>query len=204
MTLYFYLCRLMYNLKQSTISRSICKIFKLFKSEISKQNVFSIADNTTISNNVRFEGACKECLKIGNFVTIGSCAILECWKNYKGYNYHPTISIGDYSSIGEYSHISAIDNVTIGNGVLTGRFVYISDNNHGGSSIEELQKRPSERILTSKGPVVIKNNVWIGDKVSILSGVTIGEGAIIAANAVVTKDVESYSIVGGVPAKKIN
>lgn len=60
-----------------------------------------------------------------------------------------------------------------------------------------------KRELEIKGPVIIGDNVWIGDKVSILSGVTIGKGSVIACNAVVTKDVPSYSVVGGVPAKVI-
>lgn len=55
----------------------------------------------------------------------------------------------------------------------------------------------------SKGDIIIGDDVWIGSNVSILSGVRIGRGAVIGAGAVVTKDVEPYSIVGGVPAKKI-
>ena len=51
--------------------------------------------------------------------------------------------------------------------------------------------------------LIINKNVWVGDKVSILSGVTIGEGSIVAANAVVTKDVPAYSVVAGNPAKVI-
>ena len=53
------------------------------------------------------------------------------------------------------------------------------------------------------GGVVIEDNVWIGDKASILSGVTIGKGAIVACNAVVTKDVPPRSLVAGSPAKVI-
>ena len=51
--------------------------------------------------------------------------------------------------------------------------------------------------------MVIGNDVWIGDKATILPGVTIGDGAVVAANAVVTKDVPPYSIVGGNPARVI-
>ena len=57
------------------------------------------------------------------------------------------------------------------------------------------------RSVMSKGPVIIGNDVWIGDKATILPGVTIGDGAVIAANAVVTKDVPAYSVVAGNPAK---
>lgn len=66
---------------------------------------------------------------------------------------------------------------------------------------------PGDRIKENKnkikGPTMIGNDVWIGDHVIILSGVTIGDGACIAAGSVVAKDVESYAIVGGVPAKTI-
>lgn len=55
----------------------------------------------------------------------------------------------------------------------------------------------------SKGDIVIKDDVWIGHRAIILSGVTVGQGAVIAAGAVVTKDVPPYAIVGGVPAKVI-
>ena len=57
--------------------------------------------------------------------------------------------------------------------------------------------------MYSKGPVIIEENVWIGDKVTILPGVTVGQGAVIAANSVVSKDVPAFSVVGGIPAKVI-
>ena len=87
--------------------------------------------------------------------------------------------------------------------MLTGRYVYISDNSHGKNIESELNTPPSLRPLYAKGPVVIGNNVWIGESARILSGVTIGDGAIIGANAVVTHDVPSGAVVGGVPAKVI-
>jgi acetyltransferase-like isoleucine patch superfamily enzyme len=60
---------------------------------------------------------------------------------------------------------------------------------------------PNYRELFSKGAVYIGKNVWIGDKASIMPGVTIGEGCIVGANTVVTKDVPPYSVVVGSPAK---
>ena len=60
-----------------------------------------------------------------------------------------------------------------------------------------------DRILKSKGRITIQDNVWIGDNAVILSGVTIGEGAIVGANSVVTKDVPPFTVVGGVPARII-
>ena len=66
-----------------------------------------------------------------------------------------------------------------------------------------MAKRPLERNIVSKGEVNIGDNVWIGDKVTILPGVHIGDWAVIGANAVVVKDVRPYTVVGGNPAKII-
>lgn len=63
---------------------------------------------------------------------------------------------------------------------------------------------PISRPLTSKGEVRIGNNVWIGDKATVLPGVTIGDGAIVGTNAVVTSDVPAYSIAVGNPARIID
>jgi acetyltransferase-like isoleucine patch superfamily enzyme len=62
---------------------------------------------------------------------------------------------------------------------------------------------PTRRRSTFCAPIVIENNAWIGVGASVMPGVTIGEGAIVAANAVVTKDVAANTIVGGIPAKVI-
>ena len=64
-----------------------------------------------------------------------------------------------------------------------------------------MRRRPSLRKVESKGEVIIGDNVWIGDKCTILPNVHIGDGVIVAANSVVTKDVPPYSVVGGDPAK---
>ena len=82
-------------------------------------------------------------------------------------------------------------------------FSIITDNFHGSNTLAELVIPADERKLYSKGPVIIGNNVWTGRNVCIMPGITIGDGAIIGANAVVTKDVPANSIVGGVPAEII-
>lgn len=143
----------------------------------------------------------KDCISIGRGTQIDRNAILTAWKSYGDQKFSPSIFIGNNSYIGENSHISACESIKIGNGVLTGRYVYISDNSHGNGSLLQSSMPPIERPLYIKGPVVIEDNVWIGERVCILSGVHIGKGAIIAANAVVTKDVPANTIVGGVPAK---
>jgi acetyltransferase-like isoleucine patch superfamily enzyme len=142
-------------------------------------------------------------ISLGNRCAIGRRAVLTAWDTYKTSKYRPEILIGDNVNIGDDCHISAVDKIQIGNNVLTGKKILITDNSHGRFIKELLDIAPEERPVISKGPVIIEDNVWIGDKVSILPGVRIGKGSIIAANAVVTKNVASYSFVGGVPAKVI-
>ena len=144
-------------------------------------------------------------ISIGKNSIIGKYSHITAWASYKnGGNdkYNPTIIIGSNCHIGEYNHITSISNITIGNNVLTGRYVLITDHNHGDKT--DFNLPPKNRPLKTKGGVTIGNNVWIGDKVVILSGVTIGDGAIIGANSVVTKNVERQSIVAGIPARTIS
>ena len=85
--------------------------------------------------------------------------------------------------------------IYIGDDVLIGHNVVMATLNH--------EENPLNRANLIAAPINIGNKVWIGSNATILPGVTIGDGAIIAAGAVVTKDVEEYSIVAGVPAKFI-
>jgi virginiamycin A acetyltransferase len=110
----------------------------------------------------------------------------------KDWHQGSTLKIGDFCSIAE--------NVTI---LLGGNHPidWVSSFPFG-AIFEEFKDRCSEYPeKMSKGNVIIGNDVWIGLNSTILSGITIGDGAIIAANAVVTKNVEPYTIVGGNPAK---
>jgi lipopolysaccharide O-acetyltransferase len=113
--------------------------------------------------------------------------------------------IGNNVQLNDYVHIGAVNKVVIGDNVLIDSKVYISDHNHdnyNGLSQSSPDSDPSKRPIISK-PVVIEDNVWIGEQVSILPGVTIGKGSIIGANSVVTKNISAACIAIGVPAKAI-
>ncbi len=140
-------------------------------------------------------------ITIGEKVNFGDFCYLTTWPEYV--QEKPTLKIGSHCSFGGFNHITCTNKIVIGNNVLTGRWVTISDNNHGNTSYEMLQMHPTERPIISKGPVIIEDDVWIGDKATILAGVHIGKGAVIAANAVVTKDVPAYGVVAGYPARII-
>lgn len=140
-------------------------------------------------------------ISIGQNTIIGRNVCLQCWDKYKNESFYPELSIGHNSSIRDDGHITCCNKILIGNGVRIGPKVLITDNSHGASTRELLELNPIERPLFSKGPVIIEDNVWIGEKASIMPNVKIGKGAIVGANSVVTKDVSSYSIVGGNPAR---
>lgn len=145
----------------------------------------------------------------GKNITIGKCVLfsknitLSAWDNFHGQTFQPNILIGDNCSFGEGAHITSINSIEIGNGVLMGKNVTITDNSHGYCSKDEAEIPPIRRTLFSKGAVIIGDNVWIGDKVTVLPNVSIGEGCIIGANSVVTKDLPANSICAGNPCKII-
>lgn len=118
-------------------------------------------------------------------------------------NNNPQIIIGNGCLIRRGAHITATNKICIGDNLLTGTNIYITDNSHGNTDLEMLSIPPRDRIIISKGPVLIGNNVWLGNNVSIMPGVSIGDGAVIGANAVVTHDIPPYSVAVGLPAKVI-
>lgn len=162
-----------------------------------------VGNGVKIAKPCCLQGGGYKRISIGDYTDIQKSSVIGCWTKYGNQNFEPSITIGANCRIGEYNQISASNRITIGDGLLTGRFVYIGDNSHGGLSIEESQIPPSERKLFSKGDITIGNNVWIGDKVTILADVHIGDNVIVAANSVVTKDVPSNCIVAGMPAKVV-
>lgn len=107
------------------------------------------------------------------------------------------VVIGDHTRIG--IHNTIIGPVCIGNHVNLAQGITVSALNH---NFEDKNKRIDEQGITTK-PVMIGNDVWIGANAVVLPGVTIGKHCVVAAGAVVTKDVPDNSLVAGVPAKLI-
>lgn len=134
---------------------------------------------------------------------IGKDVVWEVYDKFLDQTFNPELTMGEGSSFGDGGHITCINKISIGKGVRIGRKVFITDNSHGASQRELLNIPANKRPMYSKGPVIIEDNVWIGEMVCIMPGVKIGEGAIIAANAVVTKDIPAYSVAAGIPAKVV-
>jgi maltose O-acetyltransferase len=119
----------------------------------------------------------------------------------KGSSFNWRCSLGDRSGIGIYSELNAVPGTTIqiGNDVNMGPEVIIYTQNHNFARLDI----PMNQQGFIKKSVVIGSDVWIGRRAIILPGVHVGNGVVIGANAVVTKDIPDYAVVGGVPAKVI-
>jgi lipopolysaccharide O-acetyltransferase len=115
------------------------------------------------------------------------------------------LRIGRNVNVSDWVHIGVIGEVVIGDGCLLGSKVLITDHGHG-SQVDlsaGSPDRPNARPLHSKGPVILEDNVWLGDAVVVLPGIRIGRNAIVGANSVVTRDIPSNTVWAGSPATQI-
>jgi lipopolysaccharide O-acetyltransferase len=136
---------------------------------------------------------------IGKGFTSGPGLILDVLNN------DAKLVIGNNVKLNHRCHIGVMKSVKIGNDVLFASNVFISDHTHGsysGNMQSNPFQPPNDREIVC-GDVEIGDRVWIGENVAVLLGVSIGESSIIGANSVVTKDIPSFSIAVGSPAKVI-
>ena len=112
-----------------------------------------------------------------------------------GYEVPSTLRVGENVFINACCHFQDHGGVVIGDDCQIGHNVVFATLNHGIA--------PEDRYHTYPAPIVLGKNVWVGSNATILQGVNIGDNAIVGAGAVVTRDVEANTIVGGVPAKLI-
>lgn len=106
------------------------------------------------------------------------------------------LEFGESVFVGRGTEFDVIEGVTIGDHTVIAPGCFITDHNHGMAP----DKRIDEQPCVSE-PVTIGKDVWLGTKVVVLPGVSIGDGAVVAANAVVTKNVPPFGVVAGIPAK---
>jgi acetyltransferase-like isoleucine patch superfamily enzyme len=126
---------------------------------------------------------------------------LECWDIFGDIKFRPILSIGDNVTMNYNVHVGCINSITIGNNVLFASNIFITDHQHGYIDERDLDIAPVERSLSTKGAVIIEDNVWIGENVVIMPNVTIGKGSIVGANSVVTRSFPENSVLSGIPAK---
>lgn len=151
----------------------------------------SIAGGTFIPTMVQIRGNDRGRIVIGRNCSLDTMARLFAAND-------ALLLLEDNVAIGPYNIINAFDHCTIRKNSMLGPYVNINCADHGMEPGEPMRFQPG-----SYGPVLIEEDCWIGSHAVILKGVTVGEGAIVAAGAVVTRDVPAFAIVGGVPARVI-
>ena len=135
---------------------------------------------------------CEEGFTIGKDVLLARGSVIQVK--------HGTLSIGNHVVVGMHSHLIASGDIRVGSNVMTGPMCHIGGSRHG---VERNGTPMIDQDTTTRGPTIVEDDVWLGASVCVLDGVRVHAGAVVGSGAVVTKDVPSYAIVAGVPAKVI-
>lgn len=174
-----------------TISKPLKFIINILKGLFS-QNVrtekpslnYFVSDTATLEK--------MDLITIKEYAEIKDYVIIRTFEN--------PVKIGSYTQINPFTVIYGGSGVYIGNNVMIAPHCTIAAGNHDYKQVEKPIRFAGN---LTKGPIIIEDNVWIGANCTITDGVRIGKDAVIAANSVVNRDVASYDVVGGVPAKFI-
>jgi len=176
------------------------KIYCNNEKELRKRAI--IGQSPKIKGPIIINNISKDQLVIGNNVIMRYNSFF-CFEKGK-------LSIGNFCYFGNHTQIDAAEEIQIGDYCMFSNNIMIQDHTSHPISprkrkeqLINLQRIPTDIYDTKIEKVIIENNVWIGMDALILRGVTIGEGSIVAARAVVTKDVPPYSIVAGNPSKVV-
>jgi acetyltransferase-like isoleucine patch superfamily enzyme len=157
----------------------------------------SAGKNLILDDNVSINALSTDGIVMGDHVSIARDSILFCTgviaQKGKG------ITIGNRTGIGARAFLAGQGGITIGDDVITGPNIQVFSENHNFDDLNQIIKDQG----VTKQPTIIGNNCWIGGNVTILAGVSIGNGCVIAAGSVVNKSVPANSVVAGVPAKVI-
>lgn len=170
-------------------------VFKEKGAKISFPGKIKIGSSPLFKRYAHLNAFCKNGVVIGDNFSLGEYAVIECTGVLRAPG--ESLVIGNNVGINHYCFIGVRGNVVIGNDVIFGPRVSVFSENHNYTALDIPIKEQGE----TRKDTTIGNDVWIGANSCILGGVTIGDGAIIAAGSVVNKDVPMNAIVGGVPAK---
>lgn len=151
----------------------------------------------TIGDGAILSGLGRDGLRIGARATIGAYSRLIVGTDVARPGSH--IHIGDGCGIGEYSSVGGSGGVSIGKNTIIGQYFSAHPENHNFKDLS----RPIREQGTTRMPIDIEEDCWLGARVTVLGGVTIGKGSVIAAGSVITRNVLPYSIVAGVPGRVV-
>ena len=168
-----------------------CKsVFTYMKYKILYGSRIQMAKINSLKGRIEIDLFSDAKCRIGNFLMTAGPFYIKCTDKAE-------ITIGDNCFFNHNCSLTAAENIVIGNQCMFANNFVVVDHDHD---------RKDGKILKElvSAPVKIGNNVWCGANVTVLKGVPIGDGAVIAAGSVVNRDVAAYSVVAGVPARKIS
>ena len=155
-------------------------------------------------------------ISIGTDSTVNKGTKLEAWDSFGKQKFSPEIRIGKHTMIGNDCHMSCVDRIFIGNEVAIAARCLLTDHVHGDFNVEHFTydngsdipdvflKNAFTRELYSKGPIIIEDNVHIGENCTIMPGVTVGHNSVVSSNSVVVRNLAPYSLASGNPAKSLS
>lgn len=158
----------------------------------------AVGKNFVAEDYCEIQGLSTQGLSFGDRVTVGRFAMIRP-SGYYGRDVGVGLRVGNRSNIGANCYIGCSGGIEIGANVMMSPGVNLFAENHNFARTDIPMK---DQGVTRK-PIVVEDDCWLASGSTILSGVRVGQGAIVAAGAVVTEDVPAFAIVGGVPAKII-
>lgn len=162
-----------------------------------EKRYLSVGENTKLHDYVKIDALSTDGVSIGKRCVVGAHSAIECTgslsKVGKG------VSIGDNTSFGSNCYFGAAGGIAIGKDVIAGQNIRFHSENHNYGDRNKLIR---EQGVTHQG-ITIGNNCWIGAGAVFLDGAELGDGCVVAANAVVAKKYPSNVVIGGVPARVI-
>ena len=185
------------NLKTLTTKRNSVLVFVGKRSRIRMKKKITLGKGVNIGNDVVIDALSKKGVKIGNNVRIGDYTRILCTGSLKKIGVG--FEIGDNCGIGENCFFGSAGGINIGNDVIMGQNIRFHSENHNYSDLNIPIRMQG---VTNKG-IKIGNDCWIGAGAVFLDGAELGDGCIVAANAVVTKKFPANSVIAGIPARVV-
>ncbi len=184
-------CRLLFSLRNPRF------LFLGRRVRLQHLNKIRFGSRVRLEEGVCFSGFGTDFIQLGNQVRIGAYSRLIICTSPRELG--KGIKIGNNVGIGEFAYLGGAGGLEIGADCIIGQYFSCHPENH--DFIDPIL--PIRQQGVSRQGITIEQNCWIGAKVTVLDGVRIGQGSVIAAGAVVTKDIPPFSIAGGVPARVI-
>ncbi len=181
--------------RRPTLGACAGSLFVGRRVQLLNTRLLRLGRGVTLEDDVKIDALSRGGVFLGDNVSIGRFSVIECTGaiTHLGRGFH----IGANSNLGDYNFVGAAGGVRIGANVLIGQNVRFHSENHLFSRTD----LPIKAQGVSHQGILVEDDVWLGAGVTLLDGVRVGQGAVVAAGSVVTKDVPPFAVAGGAPAQ---